>query len=81
MRMFAALLRVLSDRQVFEARNVSELCRRLSSIPVSDGTEKIGEKSFRNSFENPLPEILEKLLVEVKIWENYIIKFIERQRR
>ncbi|MCX6246155.1 MAG: hypothetical protein NTW10_00340 [Bacteroidetes bacterium] len=79
--LFGALLRVMSDRQVFEARNVAEFCRKLVSIVDSSERRRLGLRSFRIAYDDPLPETLEKLLEELKIWVRYTEKFIERQRR
>jgi hypothetical protein len=79
--LFGALLRVMSDRQVFEARNVSEFCRKLVSIVDSSEGRRLGLRSLRIAYDDPLPETLEKLREELKIWVRYTEKFIERQRR
>ncbi len=79
--MFGALLRVMSDRQFFENQNTSELCRKVVASLSSQQAKQIGLKSLRNSFDDPEPETLERLLEELRVWVRYTEKFIDRQRR
>jgi hypothetical protein len=75
-----AMLRVLCDRNIVENPNIAELCRRMANSFYTDRQNSLSPHSFRNFFDNPSPEILEKLLEEIRIWEKYTEKFIERQR-
>jgi uncharacterized protein YcgL (UPF0745 family) len=76
-----ALLRVLCDRDIVEDPNVAELCRRMSHFLYTGRQENISPHSLRNSFDDPKPEVLVKLLEELKLCEKYTEKFIDRQRR
>lgn len=75
-----ALLRVLCDRNIVENPNVADLCRRMSLFLYTGRQENISPHSLRNSFDDPKPEVLMKVLEELKICEKYTEKFIERQR-
>jgi len=76
-----ALLRVLCDRNILENPNVADLCRRMSLSLYTGRQENISPHSLRNAFDDPKPEVLMKVLEELKICEKYTEKFINRQRR
>jgi hypothetical protein len=76
-----ATLRVLCDRNLLEEPNVDELCRRMAGSVYTHRQDVLSPKSMRNSFDNPTPESLEKVLTETRLIEKYILKFIEQQRR
>jgi hypothetical protein len=75
-----AFMRVLCDRNLLENPNVAELCRRVADSISTSRQESLSPHSLRNSFDNPDPEVLSKLLEELKVCANYTEKLIERQR-
>jgi hypothetical protein len=75
-----ALLRILCDRNIVENPNVADLCRRISLSLYTGRQENISPHSLRNAFDDPKPEVLMKVLEELKICEKYTEKFIDRQR-
>jgi hypothetical protein len=76
-----AMLRVIVDRNIIDKPNIAELIRRIGSAFYTVRQENIGLKSLRNAYDNPNDQILEQVLQELKLWERYIEKFIERKQR
>ncbi|MEI6174930.1 MAG: hypothetical protein WCR01_14360 [Bacteroidota bacterium] len=77
----AMLVRLLYDRNILDNPVVSELCRQMTDTCYTSRKLQLSPGAFRKYFDNPTPEIIEKLLAEMRIATKYLEKLIERQRR
>lgn len=77
----AMLVRLLYDRNIIDNPNIAELCRQMTNACYTSRKLYLSPHAFRKYFDNPTPEIIEKLLEEMRIATKYLEKFIQRQRR
>jgi hypothetical protein len=61
--------------------NIRETLPQIAPFFYTDRQQNISPKSLRNSYDDPDIEILTQILQELKLWERYIEKFIERKTR
>ena len=76
-----AFFRVLVDREIIKTPVIAELTRSIAGLFSTPRQEEISPKSLRNAFEDPSPEVLEQVLSECRLFERYLERLIERQRR
>ena len=76
-----AWLRMACDRDLIERPNISGLCRHFSENYCTARQENISPRSLRNHIDNPSPEALEEVMMDLHSWGKYGAKFIEQQRR
>jgi hypothetical protein len=76
-----ALVRVACDRGLIDRPNVSGLCRWIAENFSTIRQENLSPRSIRNHFDDPSPEMLEKVEMELQVWQKYSESLGQQQRR
>ena len=67
-KLMAAFGQMMYDIRVIETRNKSQLCRLIARKFATTRQNNISAEKFRQHFENPDPEVIEQLYVNLSKW-------------